>query len=100
MGEITMTTEKELLLQIAFAEEEKSQAKKKITAIKREVLATESHMIAASLKLETLNESLRTHREDLKAYVPTLSDLEVKKFREDHPDVMEFIHQREATRLK
>ena len=94
-----MPTEEELLQQLAEAEKEYEQAKKALARAKRLILSAETEVINRKIQLEKIQETVRV----FKCTSPsnpeiTLHQQEIIRFREDHPELVEFAKERDRNK--
>jgi len=90
--------EKELLQEIAVAEQEYQDAKKALAEAKRKWVDAETEVIHAKLKKERLVEELRINRNTVPPETPVMEqrELDIERFRQDHPELVEWARQRDG----
>ena len=90
-----MPSEKELLSKLAEAEKELTNTKNLLAEAKRKWTAAETNVISAKIHLDRVKEEIRIHRNTTPRNDPTPQDLDLQRFRDDHPELMEWIRERD-----
>jgi hypothetical protein len=91
-----MPSEQELLSSLAEAEKELNDARNSLAEAKRKWTAAETNVISAKLHRDRVKEELRVHRNTVPKYDPSPEDLELERFRTSHPELMEWIRERDS----
>lgn len=91
-----MPTENELLSKLAEAEKELYEARNALSEAKKKWTAAETNVISAKLNRDRVKEELRIHRNTTPRYEPDARELDLERFREEHPELMEWIRERDA----
>lgn len=90
-----MPSEQELLNKLAEAEKELHDARNSLADAKRKWTDAETNVISAKLHRDRVKEELRVHRNTTPKYDPTPQDLDLQRFRDDNPELMEWIRERD-----
>lgn len=90
-----MSSEQELLSKLAEAEKELHDARNSLADAKRKWTAAETNVISAKLHRDRVKEELRVHRNTTPKYEPTPADLDLQRFRDENPELMEWIRERD-----
>lgn len=90
-----MPTEKELLSKLAEAEKELTDAKRLLTEARKRWTDAETDVISAKLKTERVKEEIRVHRNTTPNYEPTPEELDLERFRQDNPELMQWVRERD-----
>ena len=95
-----MPTEKEILVRLAEAEKEYEHSKKSLAKAKKLLVAAETETINHKLHLDRIKEELRVHRATIPSTHPeiTLREQEIIRFREDHPELVDFAKERDQNK--
>lgn len=88
--------EQELLKKLANAEIGLAEAKKGFAEAKRALTNAETNLVNAKLHRDRVKEELRVYRAITPKYDPDRRDQEIEQFRQDNPEIMEFIKQRDG----
>jgi len=91
-----MPSEQELLSKLAEAEKELHDARNSLADAKRKWTAAETNVISAKLNRDRVKEELRVHRNTTPKYEPTPADLDLQRFRDENPELMEWIRERDG----
>ena len=91
-----MPSEQELLSKLAEAEKELNDARNFLADAKKKWTAAETNVISAKLHRDRVKEELRVHRNTTPKYEPSPEDLDLERFRTSHPELMEWIRERDA----
>lgn len=92
--------EQEILAAIEAADKEYADAKRAFMDAKRKVLDCETELLNAKLRKERLVEELRINRNTVPSATPekSLRDLDLERFRAEHPELVEWARQRDLKR--
>lgn len=93
-------TDEELLKQLDDAEFEYQEAKKNLARLNKEYINAETVLINCKLHKERVVETLRVHMATTPRHEKSLQDLEVDRFRETHPEIVEWARQRDECKEK
>lgn len=91
-----MSSEQELLSKLAEAEKELNDARNSLADAKRKWTAAETNVISAKIHRDRVKEELRVHRNTTPRFDPTPQDLDLERFRSSHPELMEWIRERDS----
>lgn len=83
-----MSSKEEILAKIAASEVEQKDARSRVSALKRELLDAETHLIHCSLTNEKLVEELRVHNNTTVTYEPSERDKDIERFRLVLPELL------------
>lgn len=89
-------TEQEIINRLADAEREVVDAKKALAEAKRRWTDAETDLISAKIARDRIKEELRVHRKTTPRYEPSLRDLDIKRFQEDHPELCKWARERDG----
>lgn len=92
--------EQGLMDELAKADAEHLEAKRKLAVAKRLCTHAETQVIETALNKERMAEKLRAFRARSMNRPLTLLQMEIEKFREDYPDLVEFARLRDAEKAK
>lgn len=90
-----MPDENELLSKLAEAEKSLHEARNALAEAKRKWTTAETEVISAKLNRDRVKEELRVHRNTTPRHEPDARDLDIIRFREDNPEVMEWVRKRD-----
>lgn len=90
-----MPTENELLSKLAEAEKSLYEARNSLAEAKRKWTTAETEVISAKLNRDRVKEELRVHRNTTPNYEPTSEELELERFRQDNPELMQWVRERD-----
>jgi hypothetical protein len=90
-----MPTEKELLSKLAEAEKELLDARRSLDEARKRWTDAETNVISAKLNKERIKEEIRVHRNTTPTNEPTSEELELERFRQDNPELMQWIRERD-----
>lgn len=95
-----MPTEQEILERLAVAQREYEHAQKSLARAKKVLIAAETETINHKLHLDRIKEELRVHRATIPSTHPEieLRDIEIDKFRQDHPEIVAFAKERDQNK--
>jgi hypothetical protein len=88
-------TEQEILDRLAEIEKECQDAKRKLVDAKKRWTEAETLLINASLQRDRIREELRVHRVTVPRHEPSHRDIEIERFRQDNPEIVEFAKERD-----
>ena len=71
------------------------EARSALAEAKRKWTAAETDVISAKLNRDRVKEELRVHRNTTPRYEPDSRDLDIIRFREDNPELMEWMRERD-----
>ena len=91
-----MPDENELLSKLAEAETSLYEARNALAEAKRKWTTAETEVISAKLNRDRVKEELRVHRNTTPKYDPDARDLDIIRFREDNPELMRWVRERDA----
>ena len=90
-----MPSEKELLSKLADAEKELLDARRALTEARKRWTDAETDLISAKINSDRIKEELRVHRNTSPTYEPTPEDIDLKRFRQANPELMEWVRERD-----
>jgi hypothetical protein len=88
-------TEQEILTKLVEAERELQDARNSLADARRRWTAAETDVISAKIHRDRVKEELRVHLVTTPKYEPDYRDLDLERFRTDHPELMEWIRERD-----
>ena len=91
-------TENDMLDLLTHAEKEVVEAKNNLTKAQRAVTDAESKVIEAKINRDRAKEALRVFRNRSPKQVMERRELEIEKFRTDHPELVEWARKRDANK--
>lgn len=83
-------TDEELLKQLDDADYEYQEAKRKLARLKKEYVDAETVLINCKLHKDRVVEALRVHMATTPRHEKSLQDLEIDRFRETYPELVEW----------
>ncbi len=93
-------SDQELLQQLDDADYEYQEAKRKLARLKKECMDAETVLINCKIHKEKVVEALRVHMNTTPRLEKSLQDLEIERFRETHPELVEWARQRDEHKEK
>jgi len=93
-----MPDENELLSKLAEAEKELYEARNALSEAKKKWTAAETNVISAKINRDRVKEELRVYRNTTPNYEPDAQDLDLERFRNQHPELMEWIRERDGNK--
>ncbi len=90
-----MPDEQELLGNLAEAEKTLQEARNALAEAKKRWTAAETNVITAKINRDRIKEELRVHRNTTPKYEPDARDLDIIRFRQDNPEIMEWVRERD-----
>lgn len=90
--------EKTLISQIEIAEKELELSRRTLVIAKKELTNAETRVIENKIHVERLKESLRAFRARTPKYESSIRDEDIKKFRNDFPELVEWAKQRDLNK--
>lgn len=89
-------TEQELINKLAEADREVIDAKKALAEAKKRWTDAETNLISAKINRDRIKEDLRVYRRITVRHDPDARDLEIERFRQDNPELVEWARQRDG----
>jgi hypothetical protein len=93
-------TEQELINNLEEADREVVDAKKVLAEAKKRWTDAETDLIGAKINRDRAKETLRVYRNVTPKCDPDQRDLELERFRAEHPELVEFARQRDEDKAK
>lgn len=95
---LIIESEQEIIEQLEKAEVNFKETKLALAKARSLVMETETSTIEAKLYRDSLKEKLRVHRNTVPRVELTRRDLEIQKFREEWPDLVEWAKERDLSK--